>query len=95
MFFFSVSYIFFFLYFWLCWVFIAMQAFSLVAENRGDSLVAAHQLPTGVASLVAERRLQGERVSGVLAGVLSRCGSQAPENRLNSCGPHDSLLRGM
>ena len=43
--------------FWLCWVFVAVQGFSVVA-SMGYSLVAMHRLPIGVASLVAEYGLQ-------------------------------------
>ena len=44
-----------FIYFWLCWVFIAVQAFLYV--SGGYSLVEVHELLTGEASLVAEHRL--------------------------------------
>ena len=46
-----------FIYFWLCWVFVAVQAFSLVAARWGCSLVAASGLLIAVASLVTEPRL--------------------------------------
>ena len=46
-----------FIYFWLCWVFVAVQAFSLVAVSGGYSLVAVCGLLVVVASLVAEHRL--------------------------------------
>ena len=39
-----------------------------------------------VASLVAEHRLQGTRVSVLAARGLRSCGSQALKHRLNSCG---------
>ena len=45
-------------YFWLCWVFIAAQAFSLVAASGGYYLVAIFRLIV-VASPVAEQRLWG------------------------------------
>ena len=44
-------------YFWLCWVFVAVHRLSLVAGNRGYSLVAVCRLPIDVASLVGEHRL--------------------------------------
>ena len=46
-----------FIYFWLCWVFIAAWAFSLVAESGGYSLVVVHGLFIEMASLVVEHRL--------------------------------------
>ena len=45
-------------YFWLCWVFIAVRAFSLVVVSKGPSLVMVCGLLTAVASLIAEHRLQ-------------------------------------
>ena len=46
-----------FIYFGLCWVFVAAQRLPLVPESEGCSLVAVHGVLTVVASLVAERRL--------------------------------------
>ena len=46
-----------FVVFWLHWVFVATQAFSLVAASGSYSLVAACRLLIVVASLVAEHRL--------------------------------------
>ena len=43
--------------FWLCWVFIAVQGLSLVAESKGYSLVGVPGLRIVVVSLVAEHRL--------------------------------------
>ena len=51
------SFLFFFLiliYFWLCWVFIAVHGLSLVAMGGGYSLIAVHVLLIAVTSLVAE-----------------------------------------
>jgi len=39
-----------------------------------------------VASLAAEHRLQGMYASAVVACGLRRCGSQALDYRLSSCG---------
>ena len=39
-----------FIYFWLCWVFVAMLGLSLVVESRGDSLVSVLGLLVAVAS---------------------------------------------
>ena len=66
------------IYFWLCWVFVAESGFSLVEENWGYSLVEGHGLLTTVASLVAGHRLQGPRVSVVVAWGL--------QTRLSNCG---------
>ena len=54
-------------YFWLCWVFIPVWAFSLVPAGRGCSLV-VHRL-TVMASLV-EHRLQVAGASAVVAPEL-------------------------
>ena len=61
-----------FMYFWLCWVFVATHGLSLVMESRGSSLVLVRGLLIAEASLVTEHR-------------LSSCGSWALENRLSSC----------
>ena len=45
-----------FIYFWLCWVFIAAQGLSLVTASGGSSLVAVHRFLIVVASLAAEHR---------------------------------------
>ena len=46
-------------FFGLCWVFIAVHVFSLVAAKGGYSRVAERKLLTAVASLVAEHGFQG------------------------------------
>ena len=43
-----------FIYFWLCWVFVAARGLSPVGASGGYSLVAVHGLRTEIASLVAE-----------------------------------------
>lgn len=43
--------------FWLCWAFVDVWAFSLVATHRGSCLVVVHRLPIAVASHVLEHRL--------------------------------------
>ena len=48
-----------FLYFWLCWVFVAECRLSLGVKSGGSSLVVVHRLLIVVASLVVEWRLQG------------------------------------
>ena len=41
-----------FIYFWLCWLFVAAWVLSLGAESRGCSLVVVHGLLIMMASLV-------------------------------------------
>ena len=77
-----------FIYFCLCWVFIAAQTFSLVGESGGYSLVMVCGLLILMASLVAEHRFY-------MAHGLSRCGSRALKHRLYSCGTWAQLLRGL
>ena len=57
-----------FIYFWLCWVFVSVRAFSSCSK-QGPLFIAVHGPLTIVASLVAEHRLQTRR--------LSSCGSRA------------------
>ena len=45
------------LFVWLCWIFFAAQAFSLVAASGGQSPVGVRGFLIAVASLVAEPRL--------------------------------------
>ena len=46
-----------FIYFCLYWVFVVVRRLSLVVVSEGYSLVAAHGLLLGMASLVVEHRL--------------------------------------
>ena len=48
-----------FIYFWLRWVFVAVQGFSFVVASVGYFLVAVHRLLIVMAFLVAEHGLQG------------------------------------
>ena len=52
-----LNYLLIFKNFWLHWVSVAVCRFSLVAADRGCSLVAMHGLHTVLASLVVEHRL--------------------------------------
>ena len=45
------------IYFWLCWVFIAPEAFLVLLQAGATSLVAVHGLSIAVASLLVEHRL--------------------------------------
>ena len=60
---------FFFFFFWLCWVFVAVKGLSLVVVSRGYSLVAMLGFLIVVASLVVER--------GLWSVGFSNCGTQA------------------
>ena len=73
-----------FIYFWLCWVFIAVHGLSLVVESGDYSLVVVCWFLSAVASLVAEHRLYGAGASVAVARGLSHCRSQALEHRLSS-----------
>ena len=53
------------IYFWLCWVFVAAQAFCLAAVSRLNSLVVVHGFLTVVASPVAEHRLMGDGITNL------------------------------
>ena len=46
-----------FIYFWLCWVFVAAHGLSLVGGERGLLFIAVRRLLIAVASLVAEHGL--------------------------------------
>ena len=61
-------FIYLFIYFWLCWVFVSVRGLSLVAASGGPLFIAVHGPLTVAASLVAEHRLQTRR--------LSSCGSR-------------------
>ena len=76
-----------FTFFFLCWVFIAAQAFSLVVASRGYSLVVIRGLIME-ASLVAEHRLQGTLASVAVACRLWSTGSIAVVHWLSysACG---------
>ena len=64
------------LYFRLCWVFVAVWPFSLVAVTG---------LLIKAASLVEEHGLWRVRVSAAGARGICSCGSRALEHRLISC----------
>lgn len=59
----------FIIYFWLCWVFVAAQGLSLVAESGGSSLFAVCRLLVMVASRC--------RAQALGRAGLSSCGAQA------------------
>ena len=63
------KFIYLFIYFWLCWVFVSVPGIPLVAASGGHSSSRCTGLFTIAASLVGEQRLQTRR--------LSSCGSRA------------------
>ena len=81
------KYFYLFIYFWLCWVFIATCGLSLVVASGSYSSLRC----TGF-SLQWLLLLQstGSRHAG-----FGSCGSRALEHRLNSCGTRASFLCGM
>ena len=81
-----------FINFWLCWVFVAVWAFSLVAESRDSSLDAMCRSLVVLAFLLAEHRLsvRGALVSAVVVHRFScplACGV-FPDGGLNLCPLH-------
>ena len=84
----------FFLYFWLCWVFIAVCGLSLVVTSGGYSLGMVFGPPIAVASLVADHRFQSTQASALVAHGLSclrACGI-FPEQGLNPWQADSYLL---
>ena len=78
---FTYFYLFFTIYFWLHWVFVAVCGPSLVVTSRGYSSLQC----VAIASLAVEHRLLAQ-TSVVEAHRLSSCGLQALEYRLPCCG---------
>ena len=76
-----------FIYFWLCWVFVAVHELSLVAVRGGYSSFRCTGFSLWRLLLL---RSMGSRHVG-----FSSCGSQALECRLSSCGARTQLLHGM
>ena len=74
-----------FIYFWLCWVFIAVHRLSLVAASGATLHCGARASHCGGFSCCRARAL-GAQASVVVACGLSSCGSRALEHRLSSCG---------
>ena len=68
----------FFIYFWLCWVFLAAHGLSLVAASRGYSSLRSMGFSLRWLLLLQST---GSRCVG-----FSSCGTRAPERRLSSCG---------
>ena len=64
--------------------------FSLITAGGGYSPPGVCRLLPAEASLLAELGLQGVQASLAATRGLSRCGSQALEHRLSSCGARSS-----
>ena len=78
---FLINYLFLFIYFWLCWVFVAARGLSLVAASGACSCGAWASHWGGFSCC-------GARASVVVARGLSSCGSWAVEHSLVSCSAH-------
>ena len=91
--FFKNKFIYLFIYFWLCWVFVAVRGLSLVAASGGYSSLSCAGFSLWWLLLL---RSTGSRHAGFSScGMLSSCGSWALERRLSSCGARAQLLHGM
>ena len=75
-----------FIYFWLCWVFVAAHRLSLVAVSGATLHCSACTSRCGGFSCCGAQAALGVRASVVAAHGLSSCGSWAVERRLSSCG---------
>ena len=96
-----------FIYFWLCWVFVAMRRLSLAAASRGYSSLQCAGFSLRWLLFVVEHGLQvhglqylwlvGSRAQAQQLWRMgfSICGLRALERRLSSCGAWAQLLRGM
>ena len=88
-------YIFYFIYFWLRWVFVAAHGLSLVVASGVHSSLQCVGFSFVVASLVAECGLQAHGLQQLWHVGFSSCGLRALGHRLSSCGAQAQLLRGM
>ena len=82
------------IYFWLCWVFVAVWAFYGCGERELLSSCEAQTSPCDVFSGWRAGALCAQASEVAVCG-LSSYGSPALEYRLYSCGPQALLLRGM
>ena len=86
LFFFSPP-IYLFIYFWLCWVFIAACGLPLVVVSGvGATLRCGVRASHCGGFFCCRPRALGTRASVVVVHGLSSCGSLALEHRLSSCG---------
>ena len=82
-----------FIYFWLCWVIVAVWIFSLVAATEDYSSLP--HMGFLMWKLVVEHIFQGTLASVAEACGLNSCSSWALGHRLNSCGTQAQLLLSM
>ena len=75
----------FILFFWLCWVFVAVHGLLLL-WRAGATLHCGAWASHGRGFSCCRERALGTRASVVVARGLSSCGSRALERRLSSCG---------
>ena len=68
-----------FVYFWLCWVFVAARGLFSNCGKRGLLFVVVFELLIAMASLCCEIRALGVRALGAWASVVVACG-------FSSCG---------
>ena len=61
------------IYFWLCWILVAVHWLSLPVVSGGFSPAVVHGLLIVVASCVAEQRFESVQTSVAVAGGLSSC----------------------
>ena len=76
-----------FIYFWLCWVFVAAHRLSQVVASGGYSLLRCTGFSLRWLLLL---RSMGSRRAG-----FSSCGTRALEHRLSCCGARAQLLHNM
>ena len=93
-FFFINLFIYLFIHFWLCWVFVAARGLSLAVASRGCSSLWCAGFSLRWLLLLEST---GCRHAGSVIVVhgLSSCGARSVERRLSSCGARTQLLRGM
>ena len=79
------KFIYLFIYFWLCWVFVATCGLPLVTASRDYSSLQCAGFSLQWLPLLQSTG-SSMRASVVVAHELSSCGLQAVERRLSSCG---------
>ena len=93
--FFKINLFILFIYFWLCWVFIAAHRLYLWLQRAGVTLCCGVRASHCSGFSCCGAWALGARASVVVAHGLSSCGSRALECRLSSCGTRASLLCSM
>ena len=87
-------YLIFKIYFWLCWVFVAVRGLSLAVASRGYSSL--HCAGFSLQWLLLLQSTGSRRTGSVVVACgLSSCGLPALERRLSSCGSRAQLLHSM